>query len=113
MKKTGSENSFASSERNETEGETNVLNENQFSVTKKSASSPSVRGTPRHDSSCASESFWVGHCIINHASEVSNTGTLKVKMDLHQSASDFPEELLSVGDHPSTLTIIHRSIPHR
>ena len=91
---------------------TNPFNEDQFSVTK-TAAFQSVRGKPRHDSSCATESFWVGHCIISPASELLNTDTFKVKMDLHQSASDFPEELLSVGDHLSTLTIIHRSLPHR
>ena len=96
-------------------GGTNLLNENhQFSVTTSAA--PYVRGKPRHESSCASESFWVGHCIINHdyTKELPNKDTLKVvTMDLHQSASDFPVELLKGGEHLSTLTVIHRSLPHR
>ncbi|XP_020604461.1 helicase with zinc finger domain 2-like isoform X3 [Orbicella faveolata] len=115
MKKTGSENNFASLEKTKTEGETNLLNEDQFSVTK-SASLSSIGGKPRHESSCASESFWVGHCIINqdYSKELSDKVTLKVvTMDLHQSASDFPDELLNGADHLSTLTVIHRSLPHR
>jgi len=112
MKKTGSENNFASPEGTETEGDTNLLNEDQFSVTK-SAVPTSVKGKRRHESSCASESFWVGHCIIKYTKEVPDKDTLKVIVELHQSASDFPEELLSGGGHLSTLTVLHRSVPHR
>lgn len=88
--------------------------DHQSSVTTSAATY--VRGKPRHESSCASESFWVGHCIINqdYTKELPNKDTLKVvTMDLHQSASDIPEELLNGGDHLSTLTVIHRSLPHR
>ena len=97
-------------------GGTNLLNEDQFVGTKSVAPS-SVRGNPRHESTCAFESFWVGHCIISHyyTKELSaDKVTLKVvTMDLHQSASAFPEELLDGADQPSTLTVIHRSLPHR
>ena len=96
-------------------GETNLLKEDKFSVTKSAAPS-SIGGKPRHESGGASESFWVGHCIINHdyTKELSDEVTLKVvTMDFHQSASDFPDELLNGADHLSTLTVIHRSLPHR
>lgn len=66
----------------------------------------------RHESSNVSENFWVGHCIIKN-SKLSKTDTLEITMDLHQSASDFPEELLIGGGHLSTLSVIHRSLPHR
>ena len=92
--------------------DTNILNEDKFSVIK-AAPSLSVKGKPRHESVCASESFWVGHCIINSAKESPDKVTLKVTMNLHQSASDFPVELLSGVDHRTTLTVIHRLIPHR
>ena len=94
---------------------TKLLNEDQLSGTKSAAPS-SVRGKPGHESTCVFESFWVGHCIINqdHTKELSDNVTLKVvTMDLHQSASVFPEELLNGADHLSTLTVIHRSLPHR
>ena len=96
-------------------GGTNLLNEDQFSGTKSAAPSL-VRGKPRHESTCAFQSFWVGHCIINHdhTKELSDKVTLKVvTMDLHQSASVFPEQLLNGADHLSTLTVIHRPLPHR
>ena len=97
-------------------GERNLLNEqDQFSGTKSAAPS-SVRGISRHESTCAFESFWVGHCVINrdYTKELSDKVTLKVvTMDLHQSASVFPEEMLSGADPLSTLTVIHRSLPHR
>ena len=96
-------------------GRTNLFKEDQFSVTKSAAPS-SIGGKPRHESGCASESFWVGHCIINHeyTKELSDEVILKVvTMDLHQSASDFPDELLNGADHLGTLTVIHRSLPHR
>ena len=96
-------------------GETNLMNEDQFSGTKSAAPS-SVRGKSRHESTCAFESFWVGHCIINnvYTKELSDKVTLKVvTMDLHQSASVFPEEMLNGADPLSTLTVIHRSLPHR
>ena len=92
--------------------DTNILNEDKFGVMK-SAASLSVKGKLHHESVCASESFWVGHCIINSAKESPDKVTLKVTMNLHQSASDFPAELLSGVDHLSALTVIHRLIPHR
>ena len=88
------------------------MNEDQFSVAK-SAASPCGKGKSRHESSCTSESFWVGHCIIKYTKELPDKDTLKVTVDFHQSASVFPEKLLSGGDHLSTLTVIHRLIPHR
>lgn len=88
------------------------MNEDQFSVTKPAVPT-SVRSKRRHEFSCASESFWVGHCIIKYTKEVPDKDALKVTVDLHQSASDFPVELLSGGGHLSTLTVIHRLIPHR
>ena len=90
-------------------GEANLLNET-------SATPSSARGKSRDESTCAFESFWVGHCIINrdYTKELSDKVTLKVvTMDLHQSASVFPEEMLSGADPLSTLTVIHRSLPHR
>ena len=90
-------------------GETNLLNE-------KSATPSSARGKSRDESTCAFESFWVGHCIISHdyTKELSHKVTLKVvTMDLHQSASAFPEELLNGAYHLSTLTVIDRPLPHR
>ena len=90
-------------------GETNLLNEN-------SAAPSSARGKFHDESTCAFESFWVGHCIINHdhTKELSDKITLKVvTMDLHQSASVFPEELLNGAYHLSTLTVIDRPLPHR
>jgi len=93
-------------------GDTSLLNEDQFSVTK-SAASPSVKDKPHNESSSASESIWVGHCIIKCTKELPDKDTLKVTMDLHQSSSDFPEELLSGDNQLSTLTVIHRLIPHR
>ena len=90
--------------------ETNLLNEEPFEVTQ-SAVTTSGRNS-RHESGCMSDSFWVGHCIIKH-SKLSKTDTLEITMDLHQCASDFPEELLSGGGHLSTLSLIHRSLPHR
>ena len=89
---------------------TNLLNEDQ------SAAPLSIGGKSRNESSSASANFWVGHCIINHdyTKELSDKVSLKVvTMDLHQSASDFPEELLNGTDHRSTLTVIQRSLPHR
>ena len=88
------------------------MNEDLFSVTKPAVST-SVRSKRRHESICASESFWVGHCIIRYTKELPDKDALKVTLDLHQSASDFPDELLSGGGHLSTLTVIHRLIPHR
>ena len=96
-------------------GGANLMNEDQFSVTKSAAPS-SFGGKRRHESSCASGSFWVGHCIINpdYTKELSEKNPLKVvTMDLHQSASNFPDELLNGTDHLSTLTVIHRLLPHR
>lgn len=67
----------------------------------------SLRGNSR----VALSSIWVGHCVIRHV-VMSNGPTRTVEMDLHQSASDFPKELLD-RNHPSTITVIHRSLPHR
>ena len=91
------------------------MNEEQFSGTTSAAPS-SVRRKSLHESTFAFESFWVGHCIINHdyTKKLSDKVTLKVvTMDLHQSASVFPEEMLKGADHLSTLTVIHRPLPHR
>ncbi len=66
----------------------------------------------RPESGCMSENFWVGHCIIKD-SKLSRTDTLEITMNLHQSASDFPEELLNRRGYLSTLSVIHRSLPHR
>lgn len=68
---------------------------------------PSLRGNSR----VALSSIWVGHCVIRHVA-MSNGPTGTVEMDLHQSASNFPKELLD-SNHPSTITVIHRSLPHR
>ena len=91
------------------------MNEDQFSGTG-SIPPSSVRGKPHHEPTCASESFWVGHCIINHdyTKELSDKVTSKVAtMDLHHSASVFPEEMLNGAEHLSALTVIHRPLPHR
>ncbi|XP_068761026.1 3'-5' exoribonuclease HELZ2-like [Montipora capricornis] len=59
-------------------------------------------------------SFWVGHCIIRNVSKSKNEpDTLEVKMDLHQSSSDFPEGLVTGGGKRCMINVIHRSIPHR
>ncbi|XP_068674039.1 3'-5' exoribonuclease HELZ2-like [Montipora foliosa] len=59
-------------------------------------------------------SFWVGHCIIRNVSKSKNEpDTLEVKMDLHQSSSDFPEGLVTGGGKCCMINVIHRSIPHR
>lgn len=88
------------------------MNEDQISVTKPAVPT-SVKSKHHHKSGCASESFWVGHCIIKSTKELPEKDALKVTVDLHQSASDFPNELLGGGSHLSTLTVIHRLIPHR
>ena len=78
---------------------------------------PMVAGTSSLDSNSSEETHevssnvWVGHCVIRCA-ELSKENTLLIEMNFHQSASKFPEELLS-GGQLSTLTIIQRSLPKR
>ncbi|KAL9956676.1 hypothetical protein ACROYT_G038193 [Oculina patagonica] len=107
MKKTRSETSFASTDGTRIQEETNLLNEEPVGVTQLAV--PSSAGS---NSRYMSENFWVGHCIIKHR-KLSKTETLEITMDLHQSASDFPEALLNRSGYFSTLSVIHRSLPHR
>ncbi|KAJ7378386.1 helicase [Desmophyllum pertusum] len=103
----------AATVRSTSQVETNSLNEEELNVTQLAAPS-CLANNSRHESRSASPSFWVGHCVIKHVrTKLSNMDTLIVTMDLHQSASVFPEELLNGGGHQSTLSVIHRSLPHR
>lgn len=86
------------------------FSEEPFGITALAA--PLSGRNSRHESSYVAENFWVGHCIINNR-KLSREDNLEVTMDLHQSASDFPQKLLNGGGHLSTLSLIHRSLPHR
>ena len=84
----------------------------QPSVTQHLSSDRSVKMSALESNSLSS--FWVGHCII-HKVKKSNEepDTLEVKLDLHQSSSDFPEGLTTGDGHRITLNVIHRSKAHR
>lgn len=75
------------------------------------AGTPSLEGNLTEETHEVSPNVWVGHCVIRRA-ELSKENTLLIEMNFHQSASKFPEELLS-GGQLSTLTIIQRSLPKR
>ena len=72
------------------------------------------RNNSRGKSCDDSDSFWVGHCIVKRAQvqELEDSNSSEVTMDLHQSSSNFPEEL-ETKDHQHVLTLIHRSLIHR
>ena len=75
------------------------------------AGTSSLEGNSPEETHEVSSNVWVGHCVVRRA-ELSKENTLLIEMNFHQSASKFPEELLS-GGQPSTLTVIHRSLPNR
>ena len=75
------------------------------------AGTSSLEGNLTEETHEVSPNVWVGHCVIRRA-ELSKENTLLIEMNFHQSASKFPEELLSDGQL-STLTIVHRSLPKR
>lgn len=90
------------------------MNEESAGITQEADLSLGSNPRFRHESEYVPENFWVGHCIIKHVhSNLLKMDTLEVTMNLHQSASVFPEELLNGESHSSTLTVIHRSLPHR
>lgn len=71
-----------------------------------------LRNSSRGKSCDDSDSIWVGHCIVKRVQVQELKDSLEVTMDLHQSSSNFPEEL-ETKDHPNVLTLIHRSLIHR
>ena len=75
------------------------------------AGTSSLEGNLTEETHEVSPNVWVGHCVIRRA-ELSKENTLLIEMNFHQSASKFPEDLLS-GGQLSTLTIIQRSLPKR
>lgn len=75
------------------------------------AGTSSLEGNSPQATHEVSSNVWVGHCVIRRA-ELLKENTLLVEMNFHQSASKFPEDLLS-GGQLSTLNIIHRSLPKR
>ncbi|XP_022797854.1 uncharacterized protein LOC111336086, partial [Stylophora pistillata] len=57
--------------------------------------------------------FWVAHCIIKNVNVLKKKSEIKVKMDLHQSASNIPEGLSNEQSYRCTLELIHRTLPQR
>lgn len=76
-----------------------------------------LKGTPSLESNSSGSSrssIWVGHCIVGEAKLNEESKIVSVRINLCQSASEFPKELLIGGiQRLSTLTIIHRPPIHR
>lgn len=102
---------FTTSESNRSEMDSDLENEGQFTTTQLEATS-SLKCNTGQESRSVLSSFWVGHCVIRDVRLFPNKDILLVTIDLHQSASDFPRELLN-GGQLSTLTVIHRPPLHR
>ncbi|XP_022809791.1 uncharacterized protein LOC111346790 [Stylophora pistillata] len=93
-------------ERNKSEMDSDLENEGQLTMTQ-------LKGTPSFESfRSPSSSLWVGHCIVREVKLTQDKEMVSVRINLRQSASEFPKELVN-GGSLSTLTVIHRPPIHR